>query len=428
MRKVNVISVWIVTMIMTAVLLFPSPGPGTPAGEEKVVKRYKLRKALVYREEMLMLSDTDIYCTYFIRNKIPRDLYVTGGVNMDWMYTFSEFDRVFINKGTSEGINEGDTFLVLGEGRTITSRLTGKKLGTYYIGKSLGDVTCVYENNAEVTLRKNCHPVEVGDVLIPYKPQETIRHKKLEYRLCKLPKTPIEGRVVYIDLYLDSERDIVASNEYLTVDMGKAMLSRGDWLLFYKMYRDDLPPVIIGSGIVVHAENTNSTVKIIDDAIPIETGNYAVLLQEGSKIPRFKGEEDEEFPLIEKQATQKKEEREIPEGKDVLELNILFDIDETAIQDQYKQELEDIREFIAAKPAYEVILRGYCCSIGGFEYNLKLSQKRVEAVKKYLMETFNIKEEAFETYHYGEKEAPFDNTTEEERRKNRRVNIQVIEK
>jgi len=214
MRKSNFVLALVVSMMV--VLLFPSPGP--LEGQEPISRRYKLEKALVYRDEFLVVNETDLNCSYFIRNNIPRDIYVTGGVNMDWKMTFENFDRVYINKGSSEGIKEGDAFMVLGEGRTITNRFTHKKLGTYYIRKALADVTCLYETNAEVTLRKTCHPVEVGDLLIPYKPQETIRQKKLEYRLCNLPKTPIEGNVVYMDLYLDSEREVVAANDYLTVD------------------------------------------------------------------------------------------------------------------------------------------------------------------------------------------------------------------
>jgi hypothetical protein len=44
------------------------------------------------------------------------------------------------------------------------------------------------------------------------------------------------------------------------------------------------------------------------------------------------------------------------------------------------------------------------------------------------MDTYNITNEFFETYYYGEKESPFDNTAEEERRKNRLVTVQVVGK
>jgi outer membrane protein OmpA-like peptidoglycan-associated protein len=49
-------------------------------------------------------------------------------------------------------------------------------------------------------------------------------------------------------------------------------------------------------------------------------------------------------------------------------------------------------------------------------------------VKAYLINTLAIPENFIEAHFYGEKDAPYDNTSEEQRRKNRAVNIQVIGK
>jgi outer membrane protein OmpA-like peptidoglycan-associated protein len=52
----------------------------------------------------------------------------------------------------------------------------------------------------------------------------------------------------------------------------------------------------------------------------------------------------------------------------------------------------------------------------------------VENIKAYLVSKLGIGENLIESYYYGEKDAPYDNTSEEQRRKNRLVNIQVIGK
>ena len=85
-----------------------------------------------------------------------------------------------------------------------------------------------------------------------------------------------------------------------------------------------------------------------------------------------------------------------------------------------------MKEFIGSKKEFVIILRGYACSIGGVDYNLELSKKRVEEVKNYIVSNLNIAPDFIETYFYGEKDTPFDNSTEINRRKNRRVDIQVI--
>jgi outer membrane protein OmpA-like peptidoglycan-associated protein len=435
MKRINVL---VLILIITAGMLYSSPqsqtGPASQdqvktadqEGEENVVVTYDIRKAAIYGEESKLINETDWHCLYYLRPRITRDLYITGAVHMDWKTKFGTDSRVFLNKGTAQNVNDGNIYMILGEGDRIRSGITRKRLGTLYRRKGLIEITCAYEDNAVGTLRNICHPVNIGDHLVPYEPREEVIAKKLEYKYCKPPRDSFEGHVAYINFYEDAEPVEVGTDSYVTIDMGLDVLSIGDWLAFYKKYGEDLPPIIIGTGIVIHTESTNSTVKIMDDFIIIEVGIKAVLIPEEAKpiTPPRKTGAKERLPIIEAL----KDEVGTVDGRKVLEINILYDLNEITVTDFYKEKLEIIREFIGARPSYEVIIRGYCCSIGGLEYNLRLSQKRVENVKTYLINTFGIKQETIETFHYGEKEALFDNTTEEQRRKNRRVNIQVIEK
>jgi outer membrane protein OmpA-like peptidoglycan-associated protein len=435
MKRINVFV--LILIIMAGILyLFPqsqtetkSPEKietGDPKDQEKIVRTYDFRKAAIYEEESKLITETDWCSLYYLRPKMTRDFYITGAVHMDWKNRFLTDDRIFLNKGTAQGIKDGDFYMILGEGSRIRNGVSKKKLGTVYIRKGLVEITCAYEDNAVGTLRKIYHPVNIGDHLVPYEPKEEVIGKKLEYKYCKPPRDSFEGHVVYMNLYEDVERTEAGTDYYVTVDMGMDALSTGDWLIFYKKYGKDLPPIIIGTGIVIHTENTNSTVKIVDAFLIIEVGTKAVLIPEELRpiTPPKETGAKERLPIIEAL----KDEVGTVEGRKVLEINVLYDLNETTITDFFKEKMDIIREFISARPSYEVILRGYCCSIGGIEYNLKLSQKRVETLKKYLIDTFGIKPEVIETYHYGEKEALFDNTTEEQRRKNRRVNIQIIEK
>jgi outer membrane protein OmpA-like peptidoglycan-associated protein len=402
--------------------------------EQKGVKKiYKLTKAYIYRKESLVISETDLLCSYFIRSeRIPKDLYITGSelMKMD-RKAYSDGDHMFINLGTADGIQEGDVFSIVQEGKRIYHGVTKDKMGYLYLKKGLATVTCAHENNAEITLSKTCNPIHFGDILIPYKPAPLRIEEKIVYQRCRLPKAEAEGYVAYMNLHVEDERTQAGQNDYITIDAGKAVVSRGDWIVFYEEYGNDMPWVAMGSGIVINAEHNNATVRIEDSVFPIEVGTRWTLftrpeptkVQEKTNTASTPGER-EKLPILE---TLRKENAEA-EGKEVLEVDVFFDLNDTSIKDVYKNAMNDVRQFIGDNPDYEVVLSGYCCSIGGFEYNLKLSQKRVNTVKKYLMETFNLKEDVFESNFYGEKDAPFDNSTEEQRRKNRLVRVQVIEK
>ncbi len=402
----------------------------TQTEEGKKVKKprkYEIDVAYIYQEESKVISETDLQCTHFIKNDQSEDIIITGSEFMNWQrIDYSDTDRMFIGKGSQDGIKEEDVFMVLGKGEKITNPLTNKSLGTFYLKKSLAKIYCLYEDKAIIVLLDGCQPVQIGDILIPYKPIEPLFKKKLDYQLCRLPQGTTEGHVVYSNAYTGFTRQLSSAGQYVTVDIGNALVERGDWLIFYILINKDLPPFIAGFGIVIDTQSTCSTVKVMDTTYPIEIGTPLVMMPtpRGDATPLDTTTSTE--GLKDKLPTMDglKNEDGTPAGN-LLSFDVIFDINSKTIIDFYKPELDKIPPFVADKSEYIIILRGYACSIGSMEYNLRLSQERVNAIKKFLMETYNIKEEFIESYFYGEKESTFDNSIEEQRRLNRRVNIEV---
>ena len=72
-----------------------------------------------------------------------------------------------------------------------------------------------------------------------------------------------------------------------------------------------------------------------------------------------------------------------------------------------------------------IIAVGHTDSVGSDAYNQKLSVKRAEAVKAYLV-TKGIEKNRVYTEGKGEKQPVADNKTAEGRAKNRRVEIEVV--
>lgn len=386
-------------------------------------KKYTITKAYAYKEASLLISKTDLNCTFFIREKIKKDIVIISAEQIALgKEEYSDGERLFINKGSVDGIHKGDIFMVLEKGKRVPNPFKiMKSLGTYYLKKSLAEVFYTYPNKSLITLINGCNPVKIGDMLIPYKEGEVEFKKKIIYKKCILPKSEVKGRVVYMDLSVNRQKEIAGTSDYLAVDVGKAMVKKGDFLLFYKILKKKLPPVIIGTGIVINAQNTNSTVKILDSSYQIELGTRVVLLPEIEQEQPLK--EGEHIPIVEAL----KKEKEVGKATSI-ELNVLFEIGQSSIDEKYKEKFEKIKEFLSDKSQYVIILRGYACSIGSFEYNLKLSQERVESIKNLLIKEYGIDENFIETYYYGEKESMYDNSMEIERRKNRLVTIEVTGK
>jgi outer membrane protein OmpA-like peptidoglycan-associated protein len=424
MRKISLFLI----LILTVSFAFSQEQPEEKPKKGRVF--YQIEKAYAYVEEELVISRADLYCSYFIGNQIPEDILIVGAEQQILSKKeYTDTDKMFINKGTSSGLNEGDRFLVLEKGKRVKHPFTHKKLGWHYMKKSLAEITCIYENKAVITLEGGCFPVKIGDFLLPLKQEETVFKRKIDYNRCHLPEGPntVTGTVIFQRLWEKADKRVSAYGDYVIIDAGMAHLEKGNYVIFYTDLGPKLPPIICGAGIVVNAQNTTSTVKILDSAFAVESGCKAVLVppsEEPVSRPLSKGED---IPLLK---GTKPGERTAESGEQSMEVGIQFEINKNNIDapDKYAAEFEKVKEFISSKSQYVVILRGYSCSIGGLEYNLKLSQERVENVKAYLVSALGIPENFIKTYYYGEKDAPYDNTSEEQRRKNRLVNIQVIGK
>ena len=387
-----------------------------------VQKKYIFDETQLTKEKFLLISKTDIDCSYEIKKRISKDIKIVGSDNMDeGRVVFSVNDNLIINRGESSGLKEGDTFSIVAQGRKIFNQFSHRLLGTLFLKKGIAEIVAVYERSAIVTVRSACFHIHLNDYLIPYKDEEEVVKRSINYKLSKLPEAQLTGRVIFAGEFLDLEREISVSGHIVAVDLGKGEVSKGDFVLFYKIVKKGLPKIIIGSGIVIKPQNSNSTVKIIDSVFPITLGSYLTVLPEVI----VKKTNNSKLPLIKES---KKITEEVSSTEESFDFTTLFPIDEYKLKDKIEEKFLKMKEFINSKKEFVIILRGYTCSIGGVEYNLQLSKKRVDEVKNYIINTLNIAPEFIETYFYGEKDTPFDNSTEINRRKNRRVDIQVIGK
>ena len=102
-----------------------------------------------------------------------------------------------------------------------------------------------------------------------------------------------------------------------------------------------------------------------------------------------------------------------------------FDFDKSVIKPAGKAKLDDLVGKIKDINLEVIIAVGHTDSIGSDSYNQKLSVRRSEAVKAYLVSK-GIEKNRVYTEGKGEKQPVADNKTAEGRAKNRRVEIEVV--
>lgn len=106
-------------------------------------------------------------------------------------------------------------------------------------------------------------------------------------------------------------------------------------------------------------------------------------------------------------------------------LHVEFDTGKFAVKKKYHEEIGQLAAAMKNNPNLKIRLEGHTDNVGGAAYNEKLSKRRVDAVKKYMVETFGIEASRLNTKGYGLTRPIAPNTTEEGRQKNRRVEAVV---
>lgn len=101
-------------------------------------------------------------------------------------------------------------------------------------------------------------------------------------------------------------------------------------------------------------------------------------------------------------------------------LQVLFDNDAASIKAESYAELDAFAEFLKAVPSANGELQGHTDSVGAAAYNQKLSQRRADAVKSYIVGK-GVDAARLTAKGFGESQPVADNKTAEGRAQNRRV-------
>lgn len=107
--------------------------------------------------------------------------------------------------------------------------------------------------------------------------------------------------------------------------------------------------------------------------------------------------------------------------------NVHFDYNSSELTTHSKAVLDILVDMIKASPTSIVKLSGHTDASGSHQYNLKLSERRVLAVSKYL-ESRGVESVLLSTNHFGENKPVSSNRSEKGRAANRRVEIFLDDK
>jgi hypothetical protein len=91
-----------------------------------------------------------------------------------------------------------------------------------------------------------------------------------------------------------------------------------------------------------------------------------------------------------------------------------------------EQDLDKVVNFLVDHPYFKLKISGHTDSQGDQDANLRLSQKRAESIKQYLVDRGHISPDRVEAIGYGSQKPIVEEKTDSDRKLNRRVEFQII--
>ena len=119
-------------------------------------------------------------------------------------------------------------------------------------------------------------------------------------------------------------------------------------------------------------------------------------------------------------------ERQLLEAGHIRLENVFFETGSAKLLAESEDALREAGELLEKYPDLGIEVQGHTDSRGGSRYNRRLSQARAEAVRVFLLAHFQIKPEKLFAKGYGETLRETDERNEEERLRNRRVVLTVL--
>lgn len=108
--------------------------------------------------------------------------------------------------------------------------------------------------------------------------------------------------------------------------------------------------------------------------------------------------------------------------------DVLFEEGQATLVERSKQLLDDVAREINEHPEVaKISIEGHTDSLAGPKLNMKLSNERVATVKAYLVDK-GVDPKRLATKGFGESKPIADNSTEEGRAKNRRVEFRIVKR
>lgn len=258
------------SLVIIFLLCFLGEGIESSSVDRTENQEQEIKKAKLYKDIYPLISEIDLYCSFFVLEQEKLDTKIIGTVKGQERILLREHDIFYINKGEQDGIETGQIFLILERGPKIKNPLARRRLGRLALKRGRAQIIAVEENSASARLERACQQVMEGYFLVPFEEKRGLMGKDLGYEVAPPEGEALEGRIVY----LQRGYQRIGSQHWALIDLGERDgLQFGQQLIIYRRLKKRDPLKIIGNLIVIDTQDRTSTVKILSSKDAIQTGD-----------------------------------------------------------------------------------------------------------------------------------------------------------
>jgi OOP family OmpA-OmpF porin len=141
--------------------------------------------------------------------------------------------------------------------------------------------------------------------------------------------------------------------------------------------------------------------------------------------PPSKATEPAPAPAVAPSKPQSEVERKLLETGSIRLENIYFETNRANLLPESETSLNEAGDALEKFPDLDIEVQGHTDTRGAASYNMRLSQARAEAVRKYLLDHFHLNPKNYTAKGYGESQPETKERNDEELMRNRRVILKV---
>lgn len=178
---------------------------------------------------------SSLYCAGYIQyNRLSPMPEIVGALEEQEQRTYAVGDVVYLNRGSSDGIKEGQTFQIIrprGDVKGVHRQKVGF-LGTYVQDIGQLQVTKVWENTAAAQINFSCDTALLGDLLAPIPSRESpLQRAEADLDRHADPSGKATGRLIMAK----DNREMITRNDIVYIDLGaEDQVKAGDYLTVYR--------------------------------------------------------------------------------------------------------------------------------------------------------------------------------------------------